>query len=375
MEIQLDEALLEKLIDLFQGKSSSVEEVNSSPSRRLLSLVTFNGGRSVALRDFSLSEVKVQLSVYCLSSAVRRSRRSLRLIPLENARLSFSSLTDVDLWCPWSSLFSRVLRHYTDQSKRQALKILGATDLLGNPLGLIDDVSEGWNSFVRERNLAELMKNVAQGVANSTSKVSNALAKLGAEKERRTTKITEWTRGLLRPIVGALDFTSEATRQIKENSPTKRRRTRAPTNLFGLLEIYSPTKAEGHSLLEQLTGGESKERFLRLLPFVQCGDLQSMLSNERVLIFHSSPVSLLFSHSFSELLHVNAFRSSLPEDQSFLQLINADLFNYQCANWNEAELLVHEIEQALQIFREEKCLVPLSEEEEEEEIVRSFVRV
>jgi hypothetical protein len=54
--------------------------------------------------------------------------------------------------------------------------ILGSTDFLGNPLGFLNDVSEGFSGLVSEGNLGGLFKNVTHGAANSTAKMTGALS-------------------------------------------------------------------------------------------------------------------------------------------------------------------------------------------------------
>ncbi len=62
--------------------------------------------------------------------------------------------------------------------------ILGSTDFLGNPLGFLNDVSEGFSGLVSEGNLGGLFKNVTHGAANSTAKMTGALS-YGLSKVRR----------------------------------------------------------------------------------------------------------------------------------------------------------------------------------------------
>lgn len=54
--------------------------------------------------------------------------------------------------------------------KWQAGIILGSVDFLGNPLGFVNDVSEGFSGLIYEGNLAALVRNVAHGLSNSTAK-------------------------------------------------------------------------------------------------------------------------------------------------------------------------------------------------------------
>lgn len=60
--------------------------------------------------------------------------------------------------------------------KSQAVKILGSTDFLGNPSGLLHDVTEGVSELVHEGSVGGLVWNVTHGMANSTAKVTGKLA-------------------------------------------------------------------------------------------------------------------------------------------------------------------------------------------------------
>ena len=51
--------------------------------------------------------------------------------------------------------------------------ILGSTDFLGNPIGFINDISEGVSGLVSDGNVGGLFKNVAHGAANSAAKGSD----------------------------------------------------------------------------------------------------------------------------------------------------------------------------------------------------------
>ena len=49
---------------------------------------------------------------------------------------------------------------------------MGSVDFLGNPMGLINDVSSGLEGLVKRGNVGGLFMNVAHGVSDSAAKVS-----------------------------------------------------------------------------------------------------------------------------------------------------------------------------------------------------------
>lgn len=63
--------------------------------------------------------------------------------------------------------------HFQQELTSQAAKIVGSVDVLGNPLGLVNDVTTGISGLVTEGNIGLLLKNVTHGASNSLAKVDN----------------------------------------------------------------------------------------------------------------------------------------------------------------------------------------------------------
>lgn len=59
----------------------------------------------------------------------------------------------------------------------QAARILGSVDFLGNPMGLLNDVSEGFSGLIKYGNVGGLIRNVTHGVSNSAAKVKILILK------------------------------------------------------------------------------------------------------------------------------------------------------------------------------------------------------
>ena len=53
---------------------------------------------------------------------------------------------------------------------------MGSTDFLGNPLGFVNDVTEGVSGFITEGNVGALVQNVTYGLSNSAAKVTGSLS-------------------------------------------------------------------------------------------------------------------------------------------------------------------------------------------------------
>ncbi len=60
---------------------------------------------------------------------------------------------------------------FSQELKSQALKLLGAMDFLGNPIGLMQDIQDGLKEFLMEGNVSGLAKNVTHGLSNTAAKV------------------------------------------------------------------------------------------------------------------------------------------------------------------------------------------------------------
>lgn len=66
----------------------------------------------------------------------------------------------------------------------QAARILGSVDFLGNPMGLLNDVSEGVTGLIKYGNVGGLIRNVTHGVSNSAAKVIITIIKFAKNREQ-----------------------------------------------------------------------------------------------------------------------------------------------------------------------------------------------
>lgn len=67
----------------------------------------------------------------------------------------------------------------------QAARILGSVDFLGNPMGLLNDVSEGVTGLIKYGNVSGLIRNVTHGVSNSAAKVKIVILKFSITISKR----------------------------------------------------------------------------------------------------------------------------------------------------------------------------------------------
>lgn len=90
-------------------------------------------------------------------------------------------------------LTNKLIQHYKDNGIKQALKILGSIDILGNPVNLLGNIGTGVVDFFEKplqgfatgpldglkgigSGAGSLVKNTTKGVLNSTSKATGALS-------------------------------------------------------------------------------------------------------------------------------------------------------------------------------------------------------
>lgn len=72
-------------------------------------------------------------------------------------------------------LIHTILKHFRGELKWQSAVILGSVDFLGNPLGLVNDLSEGVSGLIYEGNIGALVQNVTHGLSNSAAKMTGKI--------------------------------------------------------------------------------------------------------------------------------------------------------------------------------------------------------
>lgn len=193
----------------------------------------------------------------------------------------------------------------------QAGSILVSVDFLGNPLGFVNDVSEGFSGLLFEGNVGALVKNVTHGISNSAVKVTESIsdglgrAVLDDHHEEVRQKIRQVESGksrdhivagfkglgfgilggatglfkqvyegaaadgipgvfsgigkglvgaVTKPVVGVLDFASETARAVRDSSrskliPERKRLVRCVCGPESLLPRYSAKQSQGQQFL------------------------------------------------------------------------------------------------------------------------------
>ena len=133
-------------------------------------LFYYFGSLKITLHQVRLSVIKSGK----LSAELKmvKQKLGLSLITFEDANIELDPFVRIHPFETIEFLTNSVVKHYQDELLSQAVLILGSTDFLGNPIGFLNDLSEGVAGFVSDGNVGGLIKNVAHGAANSTAKVS-----------------------------------------------------------------------------------------------------------------------------------------------------------------------------------------------------------
>lgn len=254
----------------------------------------------------------VRLSVYASSHLPPelkhlKKRLDLSLIAFEDANIHLATFRREYSLETFEFLLNAIHGHYKTQIKNQAVKILVSVDFLGNPSGLVNDVSDGLSEFINEGSVGGLVTNITHGLSNSTAKFMSTLSnsldvvtlddkhqeirrkiKLdnadhirtglkglgvgilggmtsiltqtyeGVANEGMQGLVSGFGRGVLgtftKPAVGMLDFATEAASAVRETSrkishhAPALQRIRHPRHCLGpsgLLLPYNQQQAEG----------------------------------------------------------------------------------------------------------------------------------
>jgi vacuolar protein sorting-associated protein 13A/C len=151
-------------------------------------VVTFSNSESTS--ESNHSDMSQSLSEFILD-----------LANIENSNLKFTEIILQYSFQNFSNLFTILIKNYIRQGLLQFYRILGSSELLGNPIGLIDKLGTGVYEFFNEpakgllqgpkgfvagvgKGVKSLVSNVIGGSFESVSKITGSLYKIvGQEKK------------------------------------------------------------------------------------------------------------------------------------------------------------------------------------------------
>ncbi|XP_056240495.1 intermembrane lipid transfer protein VPS13D isoform X3 [Seriola aureovittata] len=328
------EAELEKLDENLHEKPN---EDASSPKRYYF-------------ENLKISLPQVKLSVFTSHKLppdlkVLKGTLGFPLVRFEDAVINMYPFTRVHPYETQEIIINDILKHFREELISQAAQILGSVDFLGNPMGLLNDVTEGVSELIKYGNVGGLIRNVTHGVSNSAAKFAGTLSDgLGKTMDNRhqsereyiryhgatsgehlvagihglahgiiggmTSIITSTVEGVkteggvsgffsglgkglvgtvTKPVAGALDFASETAQTVRDMASLSNhrlgvqrvRKPRCCKGPQGLLPRYSATQADGQEQLFRLTDNIHSEFFIA----VETIDSYCVLISSKVVYF------------------------------------------------------------------------------------------
>uniref|UniRef100_A0A6I8NRD1 Vacuolar protein sorting 13 homolog D n=1 Tax=Ornithorhynchus anatinus TaxID=9258 RepID=A0A6I8NRD1_ORNAN len=329
--VQIEEKLLLKLLSFF-GYDQTESEVESYDENLHEKTAEQSGTPNrYYFENLKISVPQIKLSVFTsnklpLDLKALKSTLGFPLIRFEDAVINLDPFTRVHPYETKEFIINDILKHFQEELLSQAARILGSVDFLGNPMGLLNDVSEGVTGLIKYGNVGGLIRNVTHGVSNSAAKFAGTLSDgLGKTMDNRhqtereyiryhaatsgehlvagihglahgiigglTSVITSTVEGVkteggvsgfisglgkglvgtvTKPVAGALDFASETAQAVRDTATlsgprTQAQRIRKPrccTGPQGLLPRYSESQAEGQEQLFKLTDNIQDEFFI-----------------------------------------------------------------------------------------------------------------
>ncbi|XP_022090239.1 vacuolar protein sorting-associated protein 13D-like isoform X2 [Acanthaster planci] len=183
MTLNLEELLLLKLMQFagFAQSDSEIEKMDESYYNSLRPVSVEQKAKRYFFETLKLNATEFKLSVLTSSKlppdlqAIKTQQR-LFMIQFEDAPVSLDPFTRLHPFETQEFLLDAVVKHYTEELKSQAVKILGSVDFLGNPIGLIQDLRDGLKELLLEGNVTGMVKNVTHGMSNTAAKVTGSIS-------------------------------------------------------------------------------------------------------------------------------------------------------------------------------------------------------
>ncbi|XP_029434245.1 vacuolar protein sorting-associated protein 13D isoform X2 [Rhinatrema bivittatum] len=329
--VQIEEKLLLKLLSFFGCDQSESEVEKWDESLHEKTSETDGTQQRYYFENLKICVPQIKLSVFTSNKLppdlkALKSTLGFPLIRFEDAVIDLDPFTRVHPYETKEFIINDILKHFQEELLSQAAKILGSVDFLGNPMGLLNDVSEGVSGLIKYGNVGGLIRNVTHGVSNSAAKFAGTLSDgLGKTMDNRhqsereyiryqaatsgehlvagihglahgiigglTSVITSTVEGVkteggvsgfisglgkglvgtvTKPVAGALDFASETAQAVRDTASLsghrmqaqRIRRPRCCTSPQGLLPRYSDIQAEGQEQLFRLIDNIRDEFFI-----------------------------------------------------------------------------------------------------------------
>ncbi|GIY47635.1 vacuolar protein sorting-associated protein 13D [Caerostris extrusa] len=185
LTIQLEEKHLLKLIQFArfdeaenEGERTDESE-NNQTQRNITKSMAYEKRYYFSTMKLSLQQIKLSvLTSSNLATDLLQVKKKMRLtlIKFEDATIELNEFLRVHPFETARFLIDSIIEHYKEELKSEAVKILGAVDFLGNPLGLMNDVSDGISKLIHEGSVGGLIKNVTHGISDSAAKLTSSMS-------------------------------------------------------------------------------------------------------------------------------------------------------------------------------------------------------
>jgi hypothetical protein len=102
-------------------------------------------------------------------------------LTISDSPLKFNELILTHIFSSQSNLTNLLKKHYTTQGAMQFYKILGSSDMIGNPVGFIEKLGEGVIEFVNEprKGLIKGPKEFAGGIGKGVTSLVSGVVSAG----------------------------------------------------------------------------------------------------------------------------------------------------------------------------------------------------
>ncbi|XP_043510419.1 vacuolar protein sorting-associated protein 13D isoform X1 [Frieseomelitta varia] len=373
--IHLEEKLILKLVAFVGAGRSELEapvDENDFKAQRFISEVSAAHAKRYYFGALKIVPSQVKLSVLTTTKLPRhlqlvKRQLGLTLIKFEDATIELEPFIKKHPFESTQFLVHSIVKHYKDDLKWQAAVILGSVDFLGNPLGFVNDVTEGVSGLIYEGSVKTLVKNVTHGISNSAAKVTESLSDglgrviMDERHEEARQRIRANTAGsgdhlvaglkgfgfgllggvtsifkqtydgatnegfpgffagfgkgvvgtITKPVVGVLDLATETATAVRETSrsahrtmPKRDRPTRVASGPAGLLPPYNRQQAEGQEFLYIINEHNYSELFVAY-ECLRSGteNLRVLVSNERVRVISGGTKGVVTEVSLADLLY------------------------------------------------------------------------
>ncbi|TRY87039.1 hypothetical protein DNTS_009138 [Danionella cerebrum] len=173
--IIIEEKLLMKLL-IFFGYGQTEGEMEKLDENLYEKPVEDPGApKRYYFENLKISLPQVKLSVFT-SHKLPHDLKALKgtlgfpLVRFEDAIINMYPYTRVHPYETQEMIISDVLKHFKEELISQAAQILGSVDFLGNPMGLLNDVTEGMNELIKYGNVGGLLRSFAGTLSDGLGK-------------------------------------------------------------------------------------------------------------------------------------------------------------------------------------------------------------